>query len=140
MLLIASNDKEAGCWAWRIVFASNFIGSIVTIMFAIDEHLTDMFMLHQINTTLQLLWWFFFTMCLFKSPGIVVDDLRESGKYSYETCLELIGQGIIDDSINLCHTCRVRRPLRSKHCRILNRCVYKFDHFWLVSTIPLSVA
>nr|XP_026696424.1 probable protein S-acyltransferase 23 isoform X1 [Ciona intestinalis] len=29
----------------------------------------------------------------------------------------------------LCHTCRLVRPLRAKHCRVTNRCVKHFDHY-----------
>lgn len=29
----------------------------------------------------------------------------------------------------LCHSCHIVRPLRSKHCRVLRRCVLMFDHF-----------
>ena len=32
------------------------------------------------------------------------------------------------DILRLCHTCRVVRPLRAKHCRICDRCVAQFDH------------
>jgi len=28
----------------------------------------------------------------------------------------------------LCHSCHIVRPLRSKHCRVLNRCILLFDH------------
>jgi len=28
----------------------------------------------------------------------------------------------------LCHSCHIARPLRSKHCRAMNRCVLLFDH------------
>mmetsp|Transcript_6907 Transcript_6907/g.8726 ORF Transcript_6907/g.8726 Transcript_6907/m.8726 type:complete len:265 (-) Transcript_6907:2058-2852(-) len=28
----------------------------------------------------------------------------------------------------LCHSCHIVRPTRSKHCRVLNRCILLFDH------------
>mmetsp|Transcript_601 Transcript_601/g.1401 ORF Transcript_601/g.1401 Transcript_601/m.1401 type:complete len:743 (+) Transcript_601:69-2297(+) len=36
-----------------------------------------------------------------------------------------------------CHTCMMRRPARSKHCAVLNRCVYRFDHYcpWLQNSV-----
>ncbi|KAG0143309.1 hypothetical protein CROQUDRAFT_81209 [Cronartium quercuum f. sp. fusiforme G11] len=43
----------------------------------------------------------------------VVEGLVESGKF---------------DGTNFCITCQTRRPLRSKHCRLCNRCTARFDH------------
>lgn len=31
---------------------------------------------------------------------------------------------------NICYTCRVVRPPRSKHCAQLNRCISLYDHYW----------
>lgn len=33
-----------------------------------------------------------------------------------------------DKRVNLCHSCRIVKPLRSKHCRVTRRCVLMFDH------------
>jgi|AntRauTorckE5430_2_1112549.scaffolds.fasta_scaffold01248_4 palmitoyltransferase len=32
------------------------------------------------------------------------------------------------ERLPLCHSCHISRPHRSKHCRVLNRCVLMFDH------------
>lgn len=134
-ILLAANEKEASNWAWRVVFCSIAMGSILIVAFALDEHLSDLYLLHQANTVLCMLWWITFFMCLIRSPGVVTDNLSEGGKYSYETALDTISKiGQIpldaDEMPIVCHTCRVRRPLRSKHCKLTKRCVYKFDHFW----------
>jgi len=41
-------------------------------------------------------------------------------------------QGLVErsqfDGMNFCITCENRKPLRSKHCKICQRCIGKFDH------------
>lgn len=36
--------------------------------------------------------------------------------------------GALEDQ-NVCITCKTNVPLRSKHCKELDRCVYRYDHF-----------
>jgi hypothetical protein len=138
-LFVGSNEREFGQWMWRITFLSNFSASLISFSYSVSEVLSDLYILHLINTTLQLLWWLCFFGCLVLGPSFVNDSTKsavDGGKYklhSYDAALELIGSGILVDSSSypvVCHTCRVQRPLRSKHCRAARRCVHKFDHFW----------
>jgi hypothetical protein len=57
--------------------------------------------------------------------------LREiNDQYNYDKVLDNISQMISDEDMpSVCHTCHICKPLRSKHCKILGRCIHKFDHF-----------
>ena len=63
----------------------------------------------------------------------LTNDLRNL----YEETLESFASDSEHSDINaavelerlpLCHSCHIARPHRSKHCRVLNRCVVMFDH------------
>jgi len=56
----------------------------------------------------------------------VTNNLRTK----YEETLESFAKNVtlIPEQISLCHSCHIARPLRSKHCRIMNKCVLLFDH------------
>jgi len=77
----------------------------------------------------------FVVMMMFHVASYVLEPGRiaTEGKphQLYRQALELAASGRVDEAEeigSLCHTCRIARPLRSKHCQTLKRCVSVFDH------------
>ncbi|GMI25641.1 hypothetical protein TeGR_g5239, partial [Tetraparma gracilis] len=69
-----------------------------------------------------------------RAPGCPALHARLTGEY--DDALESLGTetsntGVIaaNTTAPLCHSCHLRRPLRSKHCRVMRKCVLMFDHY-----------
>ncbi|XP_032870954.1 probable protein S-acyltransferase 23 isoform X1 [Amblyraja radiata] len=77
----------------------------------------------------NVLMWYLFLKASVMDPGFL---LRDCEKYDHA-----LRQAVYFDQweqgknplSRLCHTCHIVRPLRSKHCRVTNRCVEYFDHY-----------
>jgi len=63
-------------------------------------------------------------------PGLLQRNTDEySEKIKQVARSEKWGEGDDNPLSRLCHTCRCVKPPRAKHCKELNRCIKRFDHY-----------
>uniref|UniRef100_A0A8D0H6C7 Palmitoyltransferase n=1 Tax=Sphenodon punctatus TaxID=8508 RepID=A0A8D0H6C7_SPHPU len=64
----------------------------------------------------------FFLLCSCTDPGTVTKSNQAlfAQAYAYD--------GVMFEKGAICPTCNVRKPARSKHCGLCERCVHRFDH------------
>ncbi|RXN00080.1 Protein inturned [Acipenser ruthenus] len=75
------------------------------------------------------LMWFLFLKASLMDPGFLPRDSKEYDRAIRQAVyFDEWKQG--KNSLHrLCHTCHLVKPLRTKHCRVTNRCVEHFDHY-----------
>jgi len=113
------------------VLIFNTIWSHVVFLSCIygDEQMYDQHMTAVICLLFMMVQWVFFILTWRSDPG-TVRDVNGDLERRYEEALndvEALANG--DSKVNLCHTCHIVRPLRSKHCRVSRKCVRDFDHY-----------
>jgi palmitoyltransferase len=74
--------------------------------------------------------YFLFRLCKCYNPAFI----QAPGEQVQELVQEKFDKSLFDeipDINDFCVTCSVKRPIRSKHCRFLDKCILDYDHFSL---------
>ncbi|XP_065647593.1 palmitoyltransferase ZDHHC17 isoform X2 [Hydra vulgaris] len=80
------------------------------------------------------------TYCFYKcwlfDPGYI----KTSPSQQKKEIVELAESNMLNDFSKFCTTCLVRRPIRSKHCPLCDRCVARMDHHcpWINNCVGLK--
>ncbi|RIB19443.1 ankyrin repeat-containing domain protein, partial [Gigaspora rosea] len=107
-------------WIYKLLFVTSYL--LVPNVIFVTSYVLSMY-------------WFY--TALFVNPGFI--PKKYSREQQKQLIIDLANQGMLD-SKHLCITCLIKKPLRSKHCKICNRCVARFDHHcpWIHNCIGVK--
>ena len=105
----------------------------------------QIFYLHASTIFSMICMWLSFILTFKTNPGVLannnintnsseLDKLTCHLQSLYDKTLELYANNdninvINNEQMQLCHSCHIVRPLRSKHCRVQRKCILLFDHY-----------
>ncbi|XP_078602181.1 uncharacterized protein LOC144876588 [Branchiostoma floridae x Branchiostoma japonicum] len=105
-----------------------FWGYPMYIFKVLPYTLQEMQALHLLFFLDNCLMWYFLYKASTTEPGYLPRDTEEYHNSIRQAAHFDEWQAGANPLTRLCHTCRLVKPLRSKHCRVCNRCVDCFDH------------
>ncbi|RCI05084.1 palmitoyltransferase akr1, partial [Rhizopus stolonifer] len=106
------------------IFQASSFWVIVTWMRILLPSTSQLLFTHLIFVVTFFIAMFAFFKAVASDPGFIKNNFsRENQRIVVE---ELANENILDVR-HFCLTCLIKKPLRSKHCKICNRCVAKFD-------------
>ena len=143
--IVESFEKKGPCMGFGIIFTYWAI-LVLGGGFFVYWHYVAQYTSHKFLMTAIFVLSFgaqctFWALASFKDPGFLVRHVKgtnpnkvgelkfmpmegvEKLRKDYETAL-----ANADTKANLCLTCEIVRPLRSKHCSICDKCCHGFDH------------
>ncbi|KAJ1982260.1 palmitoyltransferase akr1 [Dimargaris xerosporica] len=116
------------------VFQATMIYTILTWSWTVMPNTPHLPLTNSLFLFFALATLYSFYRTVFMDPGFIPKPAdRTFTAYHVE---RLLAQGRLDPQ-HFCITCLVAKPLRSKHCRLCDRCVAKFDHHcpWIFNCI-----
>ncbi|KAI9006650.1 ankyrin repeat-containing domain protein [Phycomyces nitens] len=122
----ASSIFQASAWWLFLTWAWVLISSTPSLV-----------ILHEIFLVSFALAMVCFYQCSRSNPGFINNS--HSLETIQQTAIQLAESHQLDIR-HFCTTCMIKKPLRSKHCKVCNRCVARFDHHcpWIFNCIGLE--
>ncbi|KAI8350886.1 ankyrin repeat-containing domain protein, partial [Choanephora cucurbitarum] len=134
LVQVPSNDAVWKLPYFSSVFQSSAFWVVVTWLWVLVPSTSHLLFTHLIFLVTFFTAMFSFFKAMSSDPGFIRKDLsREKQRMAVE---ELADENMLDIR-HFCLTCLIKKPLRSKHCKICNRCIAKFDHHcpWIFNCI-----